>query len=274
MLAAFVGCAGVGKNTVIGRLIAAYPERYEIFPTLTTREMRPGEREGDPYHYVTKEQFEALIREGEIYEYEIIHNGNYYGGSKKVLREHLKSGRTLIKDIDVLGARTYKTKLSGITRILSVFLYVEDMNTLLDRMRARGDSEENIQKRAERFPLEMDLSSDSEYMVNNDRLEDTTAAVNCLLENEVRLGGVYRPCKDCRVPSEAEISASAGNEGKAEAVELVFNGRELLIADGAARYVSAMRSGAFIQKKIKRLTDTSLKPAHISLERWTNMLRA
>ena len=80
MLTAFVGCAGVGKNTIIKELIARYPDKYEIFPTLTTRPMRPGEREGDPYHYVSKETFCRPIEEGEIYEWQQIHDGNYYGG--------------------------------------------------------------------------------------------------------------------------------------------------------------------------------------------------
>lgn len=275
MLTAFVGCAGVGKNTIIRQLISAYPDRYEIFPTLTTRPMREGEVEGNPYHFVTKERFRQLIDEGEIYEWQIIHDGNYYGGSREVLRKHLAGGKSLIKDIDVLGANTYKQKLSDITKILSLFLYVDDLNVLLDRMRGRGDTEENIRIRAERFSMEMQASKDCDYMVSNDVIKDTTDEVDCLLRNEEELGGVYRPAAKEGIPSEEAIARAMNSFSTGEAphaVELGFNGKELLIIDGADRYVAAKRNGAFIQKKIRSLTDASLAAADMDLTSWRALL--
>ena len=272
MLTAFVGCAGVGKNTIIKELIGRYPEVYEIFPTLTTRAMRPGEVEGNPYHYVSKEEFKRLIDEGEIYEWQMIHDGNYYGGSRQVLRKHLAGGKQLIKDIDVLGARTYKQKLGDITKILSVFLYVEDLNELLERMRGRGDSEDDIKKRAERFPMEMAESVDCDYLVNNEDVGDTADAVDCLLRNEESLGGLYRPAQGA-LPGEEEINAAARalREGAKLSAELVFNGRELLITSGAAAYAAALREKRFVQKKIRCRTDRSLEPCELSLEAWRSV---
>ena len=275
MLTAFVGCAGVGKNTIIRELISAHPDKYEIFPTLTTRPMREGEVEGNPYHFVTKARFEQLINEGEIYEWQVIHDGNYYGGSREVLRKHLAGGKSLIKDIDVLGANTYKQKLSDITKILSLFLYVDDLSVLLKRMRGRGDSEENIKIRAERFAMEMQASKDCDYMVSNDVIKDTTDEVDCLLRNEETLGGLYRPSAEEGIPGEAAIqealnAIAAGQTLKA--VELGFNGQELLIIDGADRYAAAKRAGAFIQKKIRTLTNPSLKPTDIALNAWQEKL--
>ena len=272
MLTAFVGCAGVGKNTIIKELIARYPDKYEIFPTLTTRPKRPGEREGDPYHYVSKETFRRLIDEGEIYEWQQIHDGNYYGGSRQVLRKHLEGGKSLIKDIDVLGAKTYKEKLGDITKILSLFLYVEDLNQLLERMRGRGDSEENIQIRAQRFPMEMASSVDCDYMVSNERVQDTADAVDCLLRNEELFGGVYRPCTELGLPEEEAVDAlreriRAGE--RLEPVELRFNGSELLITEGADRYLAAKLENAFIQKKIRYLTDETLLPVPLTAEAFT-----
>ena len=271
MLAAFVGCAGVGKNTIIKELINLYPDLYAIFPTLTTRAMRPGEVEGNPYHFVTKERFLELLNEGEIYEWQQIHDGNYYGGSRQVLRKHLASGKTLIKDIDVLGAETYKQKLGDITKILSVFLYVDDLNVLLERMRSRGDDEENIKVRAGRFQMEMESSVNSDYMVSNDVIRDTADEIHCLLTNENEKGGLYRPVQGAHVPTKDEIAFEEELllNGKAPApVELVFNGSELMIKSSAARYAAAKRRGAFIQKVVRTLTDASLKPADISLEGW------
>ena len=276
MLTAFVGCAGVGKNTIIRELIKDYPERYEIFPTLTTRPMREGEVEGNPYHFVTKERFQALLDAGEIYEWQIIHDGNYYGGSREVLKKHLAGGKSLIKDIDVLGANTYKQKLSDITKILSLFLYVDDLNVLLERMRARGDEEDNIKIRAERFAMEMAASADCDYMVSNDVIRDTTDEVNCLLQNEEHLGGLYRPGLEAGIPTEAEILSEMRLIEKGDmpsAVELGFNGGELLITNGAAGYAAARRMGAFVQKKIRTLTNPALQSADISLSDWEKQLQ-
>lgn len=260
MLVTFVGCAGVGKNTIIDELIKSDPDYYGMFPTLTTREPREGEKEGERYHFVSPEEFKKRLAEGEIYEHEIIHSSNtYYGGSKKVLEKHLATGKTLIKDIDVLGARTYKQKLSGITRILSVFLYVEDLEILIERMRMRGDKEEDIMTRRKRFPMEMAMSSDSEYMVNNISITETAAAINAIIRNEDELGGWYRPAEGCEVQGEDMDWA-----------ELTFNGNELLITAGAAAYAKAMREGRFIQKKVRTLTNCDIKPADTSLEAWKN----
>lgn len=263
MLAAFVGCAGVGKNTIIDEIMKMNPDRYSMFPTLTTRAPREGEIEGERYHFVTREDFERRLAEGEIYEHEMIHGDYYYGGSKKVLQKHLATGKTLIKDIDVLGARTYKNKLKDVTRIISVFLYVEDLEILIDRMRRRGDKEEDIAQRRLRFPMEMASSGDSEYMVNNIVIKDTAEAVNCLLMTEVDRSGIYRISSKCAVPTEEEVMSSQD-----EAAELVYNGKELLIVKGAAAYVRSMREGTFLQKKIRSTTDETLQPADIGFDDW------
>ncbi|MCR4620688.1 MAG: hypothetical protein K5663_01220 [Clostridiales bacterium] len=253
MLCTFVGCAGVGKNTIIKELIRLFPDKYEIFPTLTTRKMREGETEGNPYYFVSREQFEKLLAEGEIYEYQQIHDGSYYGGSKKVLKKHLESGKILIKDIDVLGAETYKRELGSITKILSLFLCVDDVNTLLDRMRGRGDSEESIQQRAKRFPMEMELSKTCDYLVANEDIQLTARIVDILLTNEAT-NGIYELSSDCPVPTNEEIERYSGAGG---IVRLCMNGRELLITQGADAYAASKRSGIFVQKQVEPKPDFS-----------------
>lgn len=263
MLATFVGCAGVGKNTVIQEIIKTHPDRYENFPTLTTREMRQGESQGNPYIFMSKEEFERLLDEGEIYEWQKIHNGQYYGGSRKVLREHLASGRTLVKDIDVLGAKTYKEKLSDITKILSVFLYVDSFETLIERMRGRGDEPDDIEARAGRFHMEMAESVDCDYMVNNIEVAASAAATECLLRCE-EAGETHYHCAAGCTADEEEIADQIErikNGERLEGVILTYNGTELLITEGAARYEAAKRENAFIQKIIATLPDYDLKRA-------------
>ena len=73
MLFTFVGCSGVGKNTIIGDLLKKHEDTYDLLPTVTTRDMRPGESQGNPYLFVKMDEFKKMIEDGEMYEYEWIH---------------------------------------------------------------------------------------------------------------------------------------------------------------------------------------------------------
>lgn len=81
MLVILSGSSGVGKNTVINKILEEN-SNIELMPTMTTREMRDGEEPGKPYAFVSKEEFEQMIENGELLEYQIVH-GFYYGTPKK-----------------------------------------------------------------------------------------------------------------------------------------------------------------------------------------------
>ena len=102
MLFAFVGCAGVGKNTIIRDLLDAHRDEYDLLPTLTTRAMRPGESEGNPYCFVSEEEFKRQLDEGLIYEHQFIHK-SYYGGSRLILEKKLQEGKALLKRWGIEG---------------------------------------------------------------------------------------------------------------------------------------------------------------------------
>ncbi|MBQ3080076.1 MAG: guanylate kinase [Clostridia bacterium] len=273
MLFAFVGCSGVGKNTIIGDLLNKHKDDYDIMQTLTTRDMREGECQGNPYYFVSMEEFQKLIDEGVIYEHEWIH-GNLYGGSRRVLEQKKKTGKMLLKDIDILGANTLKKKLKDEIRVLSLFLYVDDVEILLNRLRGRGESEEEIEKRRKRFEMEMSLSATGDYMINNIDRFDTGRIIDAIIEAE-KEGKVLKPSQDCEYPQEEEI-ALLTNEAKKGAslarVEVAYNGRELLIVEGMQRYIAAMRAGTFIQKWIRKGTDESLKSMDIDDEAFAGMI--
>lgn len=273
MLVTFVGCSGAGKNTIITDLLGEYPEEYGLLPTLTTRAIRPGESEGNPYYFVSKEEFLRQIDEGTIYEYQQIHEGEYYGGSRKVLAKALATGKTLLKDIDILGSATYKEKLSDQFKVLSLFLYVDE-EELIRRLHARGDKEESIQARVSRFPLEISLSGTSDYMVNNLSREATGAIARALLtaeKKEIR----YTLAADCPLPTAQEVEkamAQARSETGLAPVEMGFNGRQILIVEGAERYAAALKSGAFVQKKFSSLPDEGLKANQAAQAAWMEMI--
>lgn len=105
MLVILSGVAGAGKDTVRKELMKKIPEATSI-PSYTTREPRADDIPGETYHFITKEEFEKKIEEGEFYEYDIHHN-NYYGTSKKILDEKARTG-LVIKDIEVNRNRKFE----------------------------------------------------------------------------------------------------------------------------------------------------------------------
>ena len=110
MLVIFSGGSGVGKNTVIENLLTN--KAFAFMPTYTTRKCRPNESEGNPYCFISTEEFLKKIEQNEFYEYQRVHE-HYYGTSKTLLNDRLKSGKILLKDIDVLGTQNLANMISS-----------------------------------------------------------------------------------------------------------------------------------------------------------------
>ena len=182
MLIILSGCAAVGKNTVINTLLAEEGSRFGFMPTYTTRAPRPGEVEGFPYHFLTEEQFRQKIEERELYEHEHIHT-SYYGSSRKLLADALKTGKIIIKDIDVKGATNLKGLLDKDVKVVTVFLYI-GKDELERRLRGRGDSEEQIRIRLGRYGEEMSYGSRFDYRIENVVLEETVRKIKEIAEKE------------------------------------------------------------------------------------------
>lgn len=139
-----VGPSGVGKGTLIEKLMKEGDGKYGFSVSHTTRSPRPGEQDGIHYHFTTKEQFEAEIAEGKFLEYAYVHK-NIYGTSIKAVQDVASSGKCCILDIDVQGAR--QVRAAGLNAIF-VFIAPPSTNDLENRLRGRGaDSEDQIETR-------------------------------------------------------------------------------------------------------------------------------
>jgi guanylate kinase len=141
-----VGPSGVGKGTVIGLLKENHPEF--VYPiSATTREPRPGEKDGATYHFVDKNKFEEMIKNGDLLEYAIVHNKEYYGTLKKPILEALEKGKTVIREVDMQGCESI-LQVFPKENLVSIFLTVPDKQDLIDRILKRGKlPEEEIQRR-------------------------------------------------------------------------------------------------------------------------------
>ncbi len=158
--------AGGGKTTLANLLISEIPNLKRVI-TCTTRKPRPGEKNGVDYFFLSEEEFKRRIEENDFLEYAIVH-GNYYGTPKKEVLEELSKGIDLILVIDVQGMRQVKKNFKD---VVSIFLLPPSFNTIIERMKQRGDSEEEIKKRLETAKKEIPAWREYDYIVINDILE-------------------------------------------------------------------------------------------------------
>ena len=160
------GASGVGKSTVLSRVMAARDDlRFSV--SATTRAPRPGEVDGESYYFVTKEKFQDMIAHEEFVEYDA-HMNNYYGTPEAQLNEKLETG-SVILDIEPNGAFMERDRRPDATLI---FIAPPSMEELLRRLVGRGDtSAEQVKVRQDRAQWEMDQSVRYDYVVVNDQVD-------------------------------------------------------------------------------------------------------
>ena len=132
------GPSGVGKGTVLGHVLARDDFAYSV--SATTRSPREGEVDGVNYSFITREQFESMIRNGELIEY-AEYNGNYYGTPKAFVEKMLDEGKNVVLEIEVKGAMQVKKIVPDATFI---FIAPESRQVLADRLRGRGTETEDV----------------------------------------------------------------------------------------------------------------------------------
>ncbi len=184
----FSGTAGAGKNTVIDELI----KRNEDFVFLNSHTSRP-RRSDDPksgrYHYVSKEEFERLIDENKILEYDKF-NDNYYGISKEEINTLSKTDKVILKDLSVKGVLNCKDIFKDSLKIKSVFL-TNTKKVLKQRLIERNYSAQQIKSRLKLYKSEQSKVKFYDYVIfNNDlnlTIEQCEAVVN-LAKNNQNLG--------------------------------------------------------------------------------------
>jgi guanylate kinase len=147
----------------------------------TTRPPRGSEQNGKEYFFVTKDQFEAMIKADEFLEYACVF-GNYYGTAKRFLREAEARGNDLLLDIDVQGAQQIKQRIPA---AVTVFILPPDREKLEWRLRNRGlDSEDVIRRRLDTARREIENYSKYEYILVNEKLERATDELKAVVVAE------------------------------------------------------------------------------------------
>ena len=181
LLIVFSGPSGVGKGTVRQEIFSTPDHKFEYSVSMTTRAQRPGEVDGKDYFFRSREEFEELIRNGQMLEY-AEYVGNYYGTPLTYVNETLDKGIDVFLEIEVQGALQVKKKVPD---AVFIFLTPPDLNELQERLVGRGtDSEEVIAQRIERAREEIALMSEYDYAIVNDEVPLAVERVKRVIEAE------------------------------------------------------------------------------------------
>ena len=175
----FTGPSGVGKGTIVKQVFSDL-EDIEFSISATTREIRPGEKDGVSYFFKTKEEFEKMREADELLEWaEFV--GNYYGTPKDFVMQTLESGKDVFLEIEVQGALQVMEKYP---EALSIFLIPPSLEELEARLRARAtETEDVLQKRLSKAKEEMSFTEKFDHVVINDDLDKAVDSVKEIILN-------------------------------------------------------------------------------------------
>ena len=172
------GFSGAGKGTLVKELLRRHEKDYALSISMTTRAPRPGERDGVEYFFTDREHFEETIKQDGLIEY-ASYCGNYYGTPKAYVEEQLSKGRNVILEIEIQGALKIKEKFP---ESLLIFVTPPNAGELKRRLEGRGtESEEVIASRLARAAEESEGVEFYDYLVVNDKLEESAEEVHHLV---------------------------------------------------------------------------------------------
>ena len=196
--------SGSGKSTLVSKARELVPGLH-FSVSYTTRAPRGKERNGREYYFISRQEFEEMIRKDEFLEYaEVFGTGtDYYGTARRFLRESEQERDDLLLDIDVQGAAQIKSKIPEAT---SIFILPPDRKELEKRLRVRGlDSAEVIQRRLANASREIENYSKYDYILVNDCLPDSIDALtSILLAERLQRSGVERSADGTKIMERAE----------------------------------------------------------------------
>jgi guanylate kinase len=172
--------SGSGKSTLVNQLLKSVRD-LDFSISYTTRAPRGNEADGRQYYFISRSEFEKMIRDDEFLEHAEVFEKDYYGTARRFLREAEQRDHDLLLDIDVQGAAQIQQQLPDAT---SIFILPPDRKTLEERLRKRGeDREEVIQRRLIAASREIQNYDRYNYILVNDRLEESSKILPAIVRS-------------------------------------------------------------------------------------------
>ena len=185
-----IGPGGAGKSAIM-KAIISQSDTVRQLPTATTRAMRADERPGREHLFVTFEQFQQMIDNDQLLEYQEVTPKKLYGIPRQLIVDCLSAGKIRIADIEALGAEALTAAFPD--DVVRIFVTVpgetvaEQLALLEARMRRRGDGATDIARRLERAQsLELPYQHCCDYIVVNDALEEAIQATGAIIQQELK----------------------------------------------------------------------------------------
>lgn len=173
------GPSGTGKGTICNELLRT--ENMSLSVSATTRSIRKGETDGITYNYMSVDEFERLIKAGEMLEY-AKYNGNYYGTPKANVERILNMGKNVLLEIEPQGALNVKRQMP---EAVMIFIIPPSMQELKHRLEERGrESDEEIKQRMDNAKWEIEQAPKYNYILVNDNLEECVNEVSKIIHNK------------------------------------------------------------------------------------------
>lgn len=163
------GPSGVGKDTIVNEIVRRYPDKFGKPINATTREMRENESQGNPYLFLTEEEFLEKRKSGDIFEQTIRH-GTYRGMQRSSFNEILNANKIAIRDCDRYGLEALKKEFGDI--VTSIFL-TAPKEIIKERLIGRGEKEESMIKRLNDYDEYLKNSIYYDYEIENLDIDET-----------------------------------------------------------------------------------------------------
>lgn len=181
----FTAPSGAGKTTLV-RHILNERENLAFSVSACTRPQRDEEVHGRDYYFLSREEFEKKIGNGEFLEWEEVYEGTYYGTLRSEVERLWKEGKSIIFDIDVQGALSLKTEYGQ--QAFSIFVKPPSVDVLESRLMRRGTEQQEIyRKRIEKAREELSYQDRFDYVIVNDELKKALREAEYVVERFLRL---------------------------------------------------------------------------------------
>lgn len=170
--------SGAGKSSLVNAVLSR-ETGIALSISFTSRKARPGERHALHYHFISKEEFETMIANGDFFEHALVH-GDYKGTAKQSVEPQLAAGKDVLLEIDWQGARQVKEKLPD---AISIFILPPSKDALEIRMRNRGqDSEQVIAQRLANAREEMSHYNEFDYVIVNEHFDAAVSELRAIFQ--------------------------------------------------------------------------------------------
>ncbi len=263
------GTGGVGKRTLIQGLLSR--DDIKLISSFTTRERRETDTI-DRYQYISKDEFEEKIKSGEIFEYDIFNNSDYYGTSKSLFKNAIAEKPVVLKDISVLGYANCKEALSNDYNIISVFI-TEKKSVIKQRLIDRGERKDRIKNRLAIYKKEQSHADEYDFLIKNSNYNRSIDKLNAIIDYGVN-GDIIYPTKNytnLRAKKIDRYAARFATNKKIKPIKVALIDGKIYIVDGVHRYLAALKTGKNI---VKRFVEMPVLKFDFDKDEWRKIVES